>query len=78
MYIEDCIEVLEDYDFIGIIKERLPASISNEEIKIVNTNIDNINFVNVAFYFEKTCDLPQIMYTHIYTTELIKYIASKL
>lgn len=59
-----------------LIKKRLPGSVK-ENIYIVGTKIENLNFTNVAFYFEQDEKLPEIFYTHIYVTEINQYLINR-
>lgn len=76
MNIYECMELLEEEDVKKLIKKRLPESIK-ENIYIVGTEIENSNFTNVAFYFEQDRKLPEILYTHIYVTEINQYLINR-
>lgn len=76
MNIYECMELLEEDDVKKLIKKRLPRSVK-ENVYIVCTEIENLNFTNVAFYFEQDGRLPEIFYTHIYVTEINQYLINR-
>ncbi len=74
MQIEDCCCKLKNDDYIELVKRRLPPETLNREIGIIGRTLENRNYVEVCFYFKFVKDPPEVFYTHIYITELLKHI----
>lgn len=73
--IEDYLNKLTNKDYIKLIKRRIPNYDDNIIVGICK--IKHNTYISVSFYFEEINEFPEILYTHIYVSELEEYFKGK-